>query len=89
MGNRAGTLKTCKKIKIKLLSLQLGGNIKIPSGILIEIFSIVSVGPRAEKFNIVNNDHGCTHKCYFSVFDQKYLLRAKLVTKRIKTVGLS
>ena len=40
---------------------------------------VVSVGPRAEKFNIVCNDHGRTHKCYFSVFDQKFPFRANLV----------
>ena len=33
---------------------------------------VVPVAPRAEKFNIVSNDHGCTLKCNFSVFVRKY-----------------
>ena len=48
----------------------------------------MSVGPRAEKFNIVNNDHGRTYKCNFSVSDWKFLFWANLV-KKIKIVGLS
>ena len=27
--------------------------------------TVVYVGPHAEKFDIVSNDHGCTHKCNF------------------------
>ena len=42
----------------------------------------------AEKFNIVNNDHGRTYKCDFSVSDWKFLFWANLV-KKIKIVGLS
>ena len=30
--------------------------------------NVVSVGPRAEKFNIVSNDHGGTHKCDYYRF---------------------
>ena len=30
------------------------------------------VDSHAEKFNVVSNDHERTHKCDFSVFDQKY-----------------
>ena len=32
----------------------------------------MSVDPRAEKFNIVINDHGRTQKCNFSFLDCKY-----------------
>ena len=32
----------------------------------------MSIGPRAEKFNIVNNEHGLMQKYDFSVLDQKY-----------------
>ena len=41
----------------------------------------LSVGPRAEKFDIVSNDLGRTHKCDFSVFDWKYSFWANLVQK--------
>ena len=40
-------------------------DIKIPLCLLV---------PHAEKFNIVSNDHGRTHKCDFSVFDRKFPL---------------
>ena len=40
------------------------------------------IGPRAEKFNVVNNDHGRTHKCDFSVFHQKFPFSANLVKKK-------
>ena len=49
---------------------------------------IVSVGPRAEKFNIVGNDYRRTRKCDFFVLDWKYLFWATLVRK-IKIVSLS
>ena len=39
-------------------------------------------------FNIVSNDHGCTHKCNFSVFDRKCRFWANLV-KKIKTVNVN
>ena len=42
----------------------------------------MSVGPRAEKFNIVSNNHGRTHKCDFSIFDRRFLLWANLVKKK-------
>ena len=41
----------------------------------------MSVGPHAEKFNIVSNDHGRTHKCSFSVFDRKFPFWANLIKK--------
>ena len=41
----------------------------------------MSVGPRAEKFNIVRYDHGHTHKCDFPVFDRKYPLWVNSVKK--------
>ena len=44
----------------------------------------LSVGTRSEKFNIVSNDHGRTHKCDFSVFDQKYLFWANLFKTKKK-----
>ena len=50
--------------------------------------TFVSVGHRAEKFNVVSNDHGRTHKWDFSVFDQKYPFQANLV-KKVKTLSLS
>ena len=34
--------------------------------------SFCSLDPRAEKFNIVSNDHGRTHKHDFSVFERKF-----------------
>ena len=46
--------------------------------------TVVSIGPCAEKFNVVTNDHGYMHKCDFSVFDQKYPFRANLVKKSKK-----
>ena len=34
---------------------------------------LFAVGPRAEKFNTVSNDHhGRTHKFDFSIFNRKY-----------------
>ena len=36
----------------------------------------------AEKFNVVSNDHGRTHKCDFSVSDRKYPFCANLVKKK-------
>ena len=50
--------------------------------------TVVSVGPRAEKFNIVSNDHGRTQNCDFSVFAWKYPFWANLVQK-LKIVSLS
>ena len=44
--------------------------------------------PHAEKFNIVSNDHGRTHKCDFSVSGREYLFWASLV-EDIKIVSLS
>ena len=48
-----------------------------------------SVNPRAEKFNIVSNDHGHTHRCNFFIFDRKYPFWVNLVkqnkTKKQKT----
>ena len=41
-----------------------------------------------EKFNIVSNDHGRTHKCNFSVFDRKFYFYGNLV-KKVKIVSLS
>ena len=41
----------------------------------------MSVGPRAEKFNIVSQNHGRTHKCDFYVFDQKFPFWENLVKK--------
>ena len=35
--------------------------------------TVVFVGPRAEKFSIVSNNHGHRSKCNFSVFDWKFL----------------
>ena len=43
-----------------------------------------SVGPHTEKFNIVSNNHGCTHKCDISVFDRKYSFWAILIKKKKK-----
>ena len=48
----------------------------------------MSVGPHAERFNIVGNDHGHAEMCDFSVLCQKYPFWANLVQK-IKTVSLS
>ena len=48
----------------------------------------MSVGPRAEKFNLVSNDDGRMHKCNFSVFDWKFPFWANLVRK-IRIVGLA
>lgn len=33
----------------------------------------MSVGPRAEQFNIVTNDYGHTKKCDFSVLEIPFL----------------
>ena len=49
---------------------------------------VVSVGQRAENFNIVSNDYGRTGKCNFSVLDWNYAFWANLVEK-IKIVSLS
>ena len=44
----------------------------------------------AEKFNVVSNDHGRTHKCDFSVSDRKYPFCANLVKKKkIQIVSLN
>ena len=43
---------------------------------------------RAEKFNIVSNDHGRSHKCDISVSDRKYHFWAHLAQK-IKIISLS
>ena len=43
---------------------------------------------RAEKFNIVSNDHGRTRKCDFPVSDRKYPFWANLLQK-IKIFSLS
>ena len=43
---------------------------------------------RAEKFNIISNNHGRTRKCNFSVSDCKYRFWANLV-QNIKKVSLS
>ena len=48
----------------------------------------MSVVPRAEIFNIVSNDQGCTHKCDFSFSDRKYPFLENLV-QNIKIVGWS
>ena len=53
----------------------------------------MSVGPRAEKFNIVSNekfnivsnDHGRTHKCFFP-FSTGNTLFAKICSKKKKKV---
>ena len=50
--------------------------------------TLVSIGPSAEKFTIVSNDHGRTQKCYFSVLDGKYPFWANFVQK-IKIASLS
>ena len=47
--------------------------------------AVVSVGTRAEEFNIVSNDHGRTHKCDFSVFDRRFCFWPK----KMKIVNLS
>ena len=39
------------------------------------------LGPHAEKFSIVRNDHGRTQKCGFSVLDRKYPFWANLFQK--------
>ena len=44
----------------------------------------MSVGPRAEKFNVVSNDHGRTHKCNLSVVDQKCPFWTNLIKKTNK-----
>ena len=41
--------------------------------------TVVPVSPCAEKFNIVGNGHGRTHKCDFSVFDRKFPFWENLV----------
>ena len=43
----------------------------------------MSVSLRAEKFNIVSNNHGRTHKCDFSVFDRKFHVQENSVQKKI------
>ena len=49
---------------------------------------LVTVGPCAEKFNIVRNDHGRTLKCDFLVLNRKYPFGANLVLEN-KIVSLS
>ena len=39
--------------------------------------------PHVEKFNIVSNDHGRTHKNVFSVFDRKFTFWANSVKKNL------
>ena len=41
----------------------------------------MSVGSRAERFNIVSNDHGRKHKCDFSVLERKFPFWENLVKK--------
>ena len=48
----------------------------------------MSVGPYAEKFNTVSNYYINTHKCDFSVSDQKYPFWENLVKKN-QNVSLS
>ena len=43
--------------------------------------TVLSVGPRVEKFNTVSNDHERTHNCDFSIFDRKYPSWANLFKK--------
>ena len=43
--------------------------------------TFVSIGPLAEKFNIVSNDHGHTQRCEFSVLDRNHLFGANLAQK--------
>ena len=50
--------------------------------------AVVSVGPCAETFNIVSNDHRHMQMCHFSAFGRKYPLCVNLVCK-IKIVSLS
>ena len=50
--------------------------------------TVVSVGPRAKKFNIGRNDHGHRQRCEFSVLDRKHPFWANLAQK-IKIVSLS
>ena len=47
----------------------------------------VTVGPRTEKFNIVSNNDGHTHKCDFSIPDWEYSFWPNLV-QNIKIVSL-
>ena len=48
----------------------------------------MSASPRAEKFNIVSNDHGRTHKYNFSVFNRKSPFWANLL-KTNQNISLS
>ena len=48
----------------------------------------MSVGPRAENFNIVSNNYERTHKCDFSIFDRNMPFWANSV-KKFKIVSLS
>ena len=43
--------------------------------------TLVSVGPRAKKFNVVSNDHVRTPKYNFSVFDWKFRFWTNLFKK--------
>ena len=60
----------------------------------INLFIIVSATKRRRDIKIplclyiVSNDYGRTHKCDFSIFDQKFPFWANLV-KKIKIVSLS
>ena len=63
-----------------LLSLRLEGEETLKS-------RCVCIGLRAEKFNIVNNDHGGRHKCDFSASDRKYPFWTNLV-QNIRIVSL-
>ena len=49
---------------------------------------VASVGPCAEKFNMLSNDHGRTQKRNFSVLDQKYPFWVNLV-QEIKIASVS
>ena len=46
-------------------------------------------GSCTEKFGIVSNDHGRTHKCGFFIFDRKHPFQTNLVKKKIKTASVS
>ena len=49
--------------------------------------TVVSVNPRAKKFNIVRNDHGHMQRCKFSVLDRKHPFWANSA-QNIKIVSL-
>ena len=79
--NRFKVFVNCwNKTVMQYLSLRLEGE---------EILKYRCVCPsRAERFNIVRNNHGRTHKCDFSVSNRKYLFWENLV-QNIKIVSLS